>query len=449
MTRRLDLTKPPDRLRSAIARGLAKDQEPAVDRTGGDNKAGIIWQAAVITRGEALGHFAWIDSLMLGQVRDAINASRSGIKARFTHPDMSSDGLGSFLGRFKNAKLDGDVVRADLHVAESAHDTPDGDLAGYVMQLAEEDAEAFGTSIVFTRDREAEDLFEEEHTETVEWEEPDGRKKQRRVFRSPDPDNKEQLHHVRLLELLAVDAVDEPAANPGGLFQKRQRIAQEADSLLSFTLGFSSEKPALSALSVDAERVRGFVTRYLHRHGLEVVPREEPIMSKKESESGLTIEQLRKDHPELVAEIEKDAKAAAAPPPPATPAEKTPEQLAAEAAEKAAVAEQKRQTDIRALCKSAGMEAKAEAFCADRKFRVEDVREQLFDAMCKRNTAPADDPDGDLDGKKDPDAAYKKEFADNRAVYEQMGLTEEAYVQSRRVDDGKEKLPAIPQPPKN
>jgi hypothetical protein len=71
-----------------------------------------------------------------------------GIKSRFTHPSLSSDGLGSHLGRSKSAFLDGAKVRANLHLAESAFKSPKGDLGTYVLDLAEEDSDALSSSLV-------------------------------------------------------------------------------------------------------------------------------------------------------------------------------------------------------------------------------------------------------------------------------------------------------------
>jgi len=254
MPKKPDLSQPSELFRSQVAKGI-KGDDP-VDREGGDYGAGLVRGVAVITRGEALGHDEWIDGEMLRQVSDAIQESEMGIKSRFTHPDMSGDGLGKFLGRFKNSHIDGDIVRADLHLAESAHESPDGNLAKYVMDLAEEDPEAFATSIAFRRDMGAEDAFIGQNSDE------NGR------FTSPDPDNKNNYPHVRLHQLRAVDTVDEPAANPGGLFGIRKSVAGEAEKILSFCLGLTSEKPTVTAFDVDPTRVAGFVSRYLERNGI-------------------------------------------------------------------------------------------------------------------------------------------------------------------------------------
>jgi hypothetical protein len=98
------------------------------------------------------------DAEGLAALRDLGNANPKGLKSRFTHPDMSNDGLGKHLGRARNFRMDSAIdartgkrvnaVRADLHFAETAFKTPSGDLASYVMDLAEEDPDALSSSVV-------------------------------------------------------------------------------------------------------------------------------------------------------------------------------------------------------------------------------------------------------------------------------------------------------------
>lgn len=88
------------------------------------------------------------------------NASGKGLKSRLGHPTLSDDGVGKFLGRSREFRLgrtfsttlgrDVAAVRADLHFDKTAHDTPHGDLAGYVMSLAESDADAISSSLVLS-----------------------------------------------------------------------------------------------------------------------------------------------------------------------------------------------------------------------------------------------------------------------------------------------------------
>jgi len=88
------------------------------------------------------------DDASLAKIVQLFGEHPNGLKSRFTHPGLSSDGLGSFLGRASGAYLDGSKVRANLQLAESSFATPKGDLGGYVMGLAEEDPDAFSSSLV-------------------------------------------------------------------------------------------------------------------------------------------------------------------------------------------------------------------------------------------------------------------------------------------------------------
>jgi hypothetical protein len=252
----IDLKRKPSYLRSGISRGLDDSTEHQVDRRGGQSKAGIIRGVAVATMGEARGHRMWLDSEFLDALTESVNQSPKGVKARFTHPGLSSDGLGKYLGKFRRAYRVDNLVRADLEFAASAHDTPDGDLAGYVMDMAEESPEDFGTSIVFEPDYGEEDRF------TTENSDEKGR------FVSPDPENKENYRHARLHRLRATDVVDEPAANPDGLFHATG-IPEHADEYLSYALGLSDDVPAIE-FDIEPDRLRSFVQRFLDRHNLAI-----------------------------------------------------------------------------------------------------------------------------------------------------------------------------------
>lgn len=89
----------------------------------------------------------------LSKIIELMRAKTAGTKSRFAHPNLSADGLGKFLGRAKNARLDGGKVRADLHLDPSSFTSPAGDLGSYVMDLAENDPGAFGSSLVLESDK--------------------------------------------------------------------------------------------------------------------------------------------------------------------------------------------------------------------------------------------------------------------------------------------------------
>jgi hypothetical protein len=266
----------------------------------------------------------------LAETAAEINARPAGIKSRCTHPGMSSDGLGTHIGRIRNATSDGDRVTADLFFSRAAHNTPDGDLAQYVLTLAAEDPAAFGLSIVCDPDPEAERDFLDQHMQNTD----DGPR-----FVSPDQDNEANLPHVRLRPggLLAADAVDSPAANPTGLFH-RQSVAAEAEALACYCLGLAPSAPPIRALSVDPDRAAQFLRRFLHRHNLTIHHQEPTPMSDPDTTTATpepepaTPSPVEQPPPPATAEPEPELAApppVEQPPPPATP-EPEPELAAAD-----------------------------------------------------------------------------------------------------------------------
>lgn len=109
-------------------------------------------------------------------IRKAVSLAKDrpgGLKARFTHPNLSSDGLGKFLGRYHDVRSDTVlreagtdasgkplvkemlVARGDLYFDPTALQDPPGGgkpLGTYVMDLAESDPDAFGTSLVLQKE---------------------------------------------------------------------------------------------------------------------------------------------------------------------------------------------------------------------------------------------------------------------------------------------------------
>jgi hypothetical protein len=116
---------------------------------GVDREKGIIRGYVVAQRGpfksEGRGEF---DDDSLASIVRLMSENTLGTKSRFGHPTESDDGLGKYLGRAKEPRLDGDRVRADLHLNPASRSSPNGDLGGYVMDLAESDPDAFSSSLV-------------------------------------------------------------------------------------------------------------------------------------------------------------------------------------------------------------------------------------------------------------------------------------------------------------
>lgn len=103
-------------------------------------------------------------------------------------------------------------------------------------------------------------------------------------------------------------------------------------------------------------------------------------------------------------------------------------------------AERERAGKITAACSMAKRPELAQKFI-DEGRSIDDVNAALLAQMCADNRPLGDDGGagggtGPQAKAADPDAAYKVEYAESKAVFEQAGVTEEQYVQSRRIDDG-------------
>ena len=178
-----------------------------------DRENGIIYGVSVITGNrEATGHEMWVDEKMVEQVVELGNANQQGLKARFDHPNPCASSMGTAVGRFKNFRKDGIQARADLHLHDSAADSPNGNYRKYILNLAAEDPEAFATSIVF---RQAEAY--EPQTED---------------YKDKDPEDPFFYPHARIKSLTHCDVVDEGAANEG-LFGRPDYLAEQAEKFLS------------------------------------------------------------------------------------------------------------------------------------------------------------------------------------------------------------------------
>lgn len=223
---------------------------PAVDLA-----AHRITGASAIQAVEALGHGMLVDQVMLRQVADLGNAAGQ-VKARFTHPGMCSDGMGSQLGHVSNFRLEGDKTLCDLQFIDAAAKSPRGDLRTYVESLAKDAPANFGFSIVFTG--------------TPVWKLPDGREipvddpSLRRGhgedahFARPT-DATTTIPFARCDQLLAVDVVDEPAANRDGLFSAAA-FSGTSSELAEQAFAWLDEFRSLHGIGFDT--IAGFLTRY-------------------------------------------------------------------------------------------------------------------------------------------------------------------------------------------
>jgi hypothetical protein len=320
------------------------NSSPRVDR-----KAKVIFGANLMQLGDINDDRLWtVDEGTLANAKELMSRGNSGAKARFTHPNMSADGMGSFLGRWKDVRVEGEKLVGDLHLAEQAFKSPQGDLGTYVMDMAEEDPDMFGISLATKiNDAEMEKLKLEKRSADPEWK-----------GRTP----------LRFRAVHAADVVDEPAATRGGFFSSEvdnRNLPAQATMLLDAY--FSDAEP-----EVVTARINGFLATYFKAKG--------------HSMSGVSA--------------------------PEKPVETTQIDLAAErkaAADLARQEERERVTRITALCKQAGKEDLAAGFC-EKGLSVSEAQGELFNALCKSNTPVGDGGGSSADQTPDENAKYKAEF---------------------------------------
>jgi len=138
-------------------RAAVKSTDVGVDREKRTILGMVMAQEGTFLEPKPRGRF---DAQSLKEIVTLARKTQSGIKSRFTHPSLSGDGLGSFLGRTKNVRLDSVTVerdagivsllavRGDLHLADAAFHSPRGNLGQYVLDLAAEDSDALSSSLV-------------------------------------------------------------------------------------------------------------------------------------------------------------------------------------------------------------------------------------------------------------------------------------------------------------
>lgn len=138
-----------------------------------DKERGIIKGVSVVTIGDAEGHGLKIDPVTLGQVKTAAEANAS-VQVKIDH----WSGFEGIVGTLQGFSIDGDRLRADLHLLDN-HPA-----RARVLEMAEKMPGGFGLSIVFLG----------------------------------EPETINGTAFARCSELFSVDLVDRPAANPTGLF---------------------------------------------------------------------------------------------------------------------------------------------------------------------------------------------------------------------------------------
>jgi len=169
---------------------------------------GVISGVSVISEGPALGHGLTIDATTLAQVKACAEQFTDGLRVKMDH----CTGIDAMVGVLRSFRITGNQLRADLHLIKSHDDF------SKLIEMAQTIPGAFGLSIVF----------------------------------SGQPEQQGQQRLARCIEIYSCDIVDQPAANPTGLFSKPMENQEpttpaatelEAEVMVNVTVVASAETP--------------------------------------------------------------------------------------------------------------------------------------------------------------------------------------------------------------
>jgi len=255
-------------------RWMSSNFEQAIASGTVDPESGVIRGVSVCTIGEAKGLGVNLDREFIETVMAFGNEKKQGLKARFGHPNMCSTALGTFIGRFKNFTIEGEQVIADLFMSNEAKETPNGNLYKYIFGLARNESDMFGTSIVFTPGPSYKRNTEGRKAYRHERESSDGREiwdTWADTGATLDVKAEGGLGAKLFVEceaLHACDAVDNPAANDGGLFSafSQETVAGQITQFLDLNPQIwevlESNPSITETLGRYGDKMDGFVKRY-------------------------------------------------------------------------------------------------------------------------------------------------------------------------------------------
>lgn len=339
------------------------------------------------------------------------NADPMGVRQRFQHPTASDDGLGKYVGRASNFRLDKrdgrTVVRADSFIDKTAMKAPvnGGTPYGeYLMDLAESDPGALQTSIVV----EPEKIKSEEQDELGEQLPPLWIPKH--LHASDFVDTGDAVHG----DLLSGDTFTEwldtgsdrriPAKLPVVVTQYLDRGFADAD------------REAIET------RFQEFLGRYLDgRFGpLETSDDKDLDMAEGQPKTDPAIAALTESLKETNERVAKLAEAIEG------------DHLSRTKQEQ----ERNRAAEIAALCKLAGND-QAEQFIADEKLSVEAVTRKLFSELAAKQPKVGDDAGDEVGTASDPVSKLRQEYDSKSELLKRAGYHDrETWVKHQCRDRG-------------
>lgn len=372
---------------TATTRTSAKGRPIGVDRqTGYGVIRGAILAEAGPFKTEGRGEF---DLEALNGIVSITDQMPKGLKAGWTHPGASSDGLGTYLGRWKNIRVDAGKLRGDLHFAgvatKPAPQHGGTSYAEYLMNLAEEDPDAFESSLRITK---VNKLYRRKDDGTLETD---------AAGRSLPP-------LWRVEKLAACDVVDSGDATHSGFLSASDFSVRNTNALSHQVTEVLNGIFRNHDKQQTGEALSAFVERYLtNRFGAE-----EPMSAEtpKTPDVNAIVSDMLAAH---LAPLQKQIADLS-------------QGIQAEAATRA---EQARAQRIVALCTENGRPELAEGFLKDSSIQPGDVALKLLSEIRKSNNLAGDDTPGETDSR---EKQLGREWDANRETLSSMGVSREEYI---------------------
>ena len=156
-----------------------------------DAENGVIVGCSVITCGECAGKHkgTWVDQKTLSQLLKLASTFKDGIKVKLSQIREHDGSVAAIIGTLKSFRIDGDRLRADLTLLKT------DDNFDKIVEMSQKMPEAFGLSVVV-------------------------------------PSNYEKQGDKQILrptDIYSIDLVEQPAANPTGLFSAKNSMSDEKD----------------------------------------------------------------------------------------------------------------------------------------------------------------------------------------------------------------------------
>ena len=130
--------------RAAVAYQTYRDWKKKQRRNKSLEDSSIIPSVYILSQGEAKGHDLYIDKTSIEQAFELMKKAPNGVKVKMNH----GSGLDAVVGLARNPRIEGDKLKADLHLLKSSPHY------ALIKEMADEAPDQFGVSLAFMNESE-------------------------------------------------------------------------------------------------------------------------------------------------------------------------------------------------------------------------------------------------------------------------------------------------------